>query len=328
LSFPKNGTQLRINTSFLLKTSKKNIVETDSIEVLLDGIKFHNLKSITDSVQIPKTKIGYRTLSFKPWKNNTLLASKDLQVLILSDQREKKYTYEIVETTGHNVDDYTQGLEINDGFLYEGTGLYGKSKLKKSPFHNDGSSAGVDLDEKYFGEGVTVLNDKVFQLTWQERKVFVYEKQSLQKITEFDYPINMEGWGLANDGEKLFASTGSNEIYIINPSNFQIENTLHILNYDGVKLKNLNELEYVDGYILDWEELLEISLLPDIFDILIIGDEKAENLHKYDSDKEMIESCDFTIELVDSSYFLVNSRNTRFLEVLKAEFGGISCQWE
>jgi len=83
-----------------------------------------------------------------------------------------------------------------------------------------------------------------------------------------------------------------------------------------------------DGYILDWEELLEISLLPDIFDILIIGDEKAENLHKYDSDKEMIESCDFTIELVDSSYFLVNSRNTRFLEVLKAEFGGISCQWE
>lgn len=249
LSFPKNGTQLRTKSFFQLKFSKNPEFPFDSIVILLDNEFIATTHSKNDSVFMPKTKIGHRILSLQSWKDGTKNIQKDLQIQILSNSREKEYTYKILDITGHNVDDYTQGLEIDNGYLYEGTGLYGKSKIKKSPLRNDGSSAGVDLEEKYFGEGITILNDKVYQLTWQERKAFVYEKKTLQKITEFDYPINMEGWGLTNNGTHLFASTGGNEIYIINPANFQIENTLHILNYDGVKLKNINELEYVDGFI-------------------------------------------------------------------------------
>lgn len=159
----------------------------------------------------------------------------------------KIMSYSIMRTYPHDTSAYTQGLLFYKGELYEGTGNYGKSKLRKVDLKTGKSQYEIALDANYFGEGVTILNDTVYQLTWKEKKVLVYTLKDFKKIKEFD--VNFEGWGLTNDGKNLIVSSnGSGELNFYEPATFTLVKSQTVTDA-GSPTFNLNELEYIDGYV-------------------------------------------------------------------------------
>lgn len=154
--------------------------------------------------------------------------------------------YSIVNVFPHDTAYFTQGLIWHNNTLYEGTGLYAQSHLMKMDLQTGKALQKLSLDPKFFGEGITILNNKIYQLTWEEKKAFVYDLATFKKIGEFNWP--MEGWGLTHNGSQLIISTGNSNLYFVNPETFAIERTLGVYDNNGY-LANLNELEYVDGKV-------------------------------------------------------------------------------
>ena len=157
----------------------------------------------------------------------------------------KKLDYEVLNSYQHDPEAFTQGLEIYDNYLFEGTGLYGRSSLRKVELESGRVLKKISLDKKYFGEGITILNDKIYQLSWQENTAFVYDLD-FNLIKSFTY--QGEGWGLANDGQNLIMSNGSQYIYFRDPESFEIIRKIEIKNTEQ-KIENINELEYHAGFI-------------------------------------------------------------------------------
>ncbi|MEO5945648.1 MAG: glutaminyl-peptide cyclotransferase [Chitinophagaceae bacterium] len=158
----------------------------------------------------------------------------------------KSMSYSIITSYPHDTSSYTQGLIIYKGEMYEGTGNYSFSKLKKVDLKTGKTLQQVSLPNDYFGEGITILNDTIYQLTWKEKKVFVYTLKDFKKIKEFD--ANIEGWGLTNDGINLIVSTGGSDLFFYEPSTFKLLKKQTVTE-SGNPSYNLNELEFIDGYV-------------------------------------------------------------------------------
>lgn len=157
-------------------------------------------------------------------------------------------TYSVLNTYPHDTSFYTQGLEFYKGRLLEGTGSgsYAGSFLMEIDLKTGKAVRRHTLDKEYFGEGITVFNDTVYQLTYQSRKVFAYTVADFKKVAEF--PLQTEGWGLTNNGTELIASDGSNKLYYYQPGTFRLLRT-QTISEAGAPAYNLNELEYVNGFI-------------------------------------------------------------------------------
>jgi glutaminyl-peptide cyclotransferase len=157
-----------------------------------------------------------------------------------------KYGYQIVNILPHDSNAFTQGLILNDGKFLESTGQEGQSSLRSVEPDTGKILKKVDVPVPYFAEGITLLNGKIYQLTWQHQLGFIYDAQSFQRVGDFKY--DGEGWGLATDGQSLILSDGSNRLRFIDPNSFQVTKTITVL--DGQKPVNeLNELEFVNGEI-------------------------------------------------------------------------------
>jgi glutaminyl-peptide cyclotransferase len=156
------------------------------------------------------------------------------------------YTYEVVHTYPHDPGAFTQGLVFLDGTLLESTGLYGQSSLREVELKTGEVTKRVEVPVAYFAEGLALLNGKLFQLTWQNHKGFVYDLGSFQLEKEFTY--EGEGWGLATDGRSLILSDGSDQIRFLDPVTFAVQRTIHVLARDQA-VERLNELEYIKGEI-------------------------------------------------------------------------------
>ncbi len=149
----------------------------------------------------------------------------------------------------HDTSFYTQGITFYKGELYEGTGdpgYVGKTRLMKVDLKTGKPLKQISLDKKYFGEGITILRDTIYQLTWQEHKVFVYTLKDFKKVKEYD--LSTEGWGLTTDGQRLIVSTGSGMLYYYDPSTFKLLSKTSIMEGNSETF-NLNELEYIDGFV-------------------------------------------------------------------------------
>jgi glutaminyl-peptide cyclotransferase len=157
-----------------------------------------------------------------------------------------EYGYQVIHAYPHDPNAFTQGLEFRAGFLYEGTGLKGRSSVRKVQLETGKVLQQIDIDAQYFGEGITVLNQQIIELTWQSETGFVYDQPSFRRLRTFNY--SGEGWGLANDGQRIYMSDGSAQIRIWNPGTLQEER--HITVHDrGKPVTNVNELEWVRGEI-------------------------------------------------------------------------------
>lgn len=151
----------------------------------------------------------------------------------------------IVGTYPHDTSSYTQGLLIYKGVMYEGTGNPGFSKLKKVDIKTGKTLQEIALPNNYFGEGVTIVNDTIYQLTWKDKKAFAYTLADFKKVKEFD--VDFEGWGLTTDGKNLIVSTGSSDLQYFD-TNFKLLKTQSVTEA-GSPSFNLNELEYIDGFV-------------------------------------------------------------------------------
>ena len=157
-----------------------------------------------------------------------------------------KYGYQIVNIFPHDSNAFTQGLILMDGKLLESTGQEGFSSLRRVDLESGRVLKKVDVPVPYFAEGLTALNGKLYQLTWQHNLGFIYDAQTFDRLGEFNY--QGEGWGLTTDGQSLILSDGSNRIRFIDPGGFRVSRTITVT--DGsTPVNELNELEYVKGEI-------------------------------------------------------------------------------
>ncbi len=157
-----------------------------------------------------------------------------------------QYGYRIVGAYPHDTGAYTQGLFWHDGFLYESTGEYGHSSLRKVVLETGLPVKQVPLDDAYFGEGAALYDGRIYQLTWLEGTAFVYDLDTFEKVREFNY--GGEGWGVTTDGTKLYVSDGSPNIAVVNPQTFKTERTIQVRN-GGKPVQYVNELEWIGGKI-------------------------------------------------------------------------------
>jgi len=158
----------------------------------------------------------------------------------------QQYTFAIVRVFPHDASAYTQGLAYHDGYLYEGTGRNGQSSLREVRLETGEVTQRVDLGSEFFGEGITILKDKVFQLTWTSGVGFVYDLSSFRLLRKFSY--QGEGWGLAANGQELFMSDGTSEIRVLDSETFQEKRRIKVR--DGsIPVDQLNELEIVEGQV-------------------------------------------------------------------------------
>ena len=171
------------------------------------------------------------------------------------------FTYELVKTFPHDRGAFTEGLVFWDGMLIESTGLYGHSTLRKVDLETGQVRQEIKLSDEYFGEGIAVLDGKIFQLTWQSHRGFIYDVESLK--LEGDFRYEGEGWGLTTDGRYLIMTDGTNRIRFIDPTTFQVKRTIDVLAH-GRPVNSLNELEYVKGelYANVWQTKFILRIDP------------------------------------------------------------------
>ncbi|MFI3333186.1 MAG: glutaminyl-peptide cyclotransferase [Rikenellaceae bacterium] len=164
------------------------------------------------------------------------------------------YSYEVVESYPHAIDSYTQGLIYHQGALIEGTGQVGESRLLEVNIESGETKEIASLEGSHFGEGVTIVGDTIYQLTWITNRLFLYDLQSGEKIGEKIY--SGEGWGLTTDGERLYMSDGSSVITVRDPKTFAVERKM-LVKIEGEPLEYLNELEWINGKI--WANIYTLN---------------------------------------------------------------------
>ncbi|MDP6414288.1 MAG: glutaminyl-peptide cyclotransferase [Gammaproteobacteria bacterium] len=168
----------------------------------------------------------------------------------------QEYSYAVVNTYPHNIESFTQGLVYRGGYLWEGTGKNGLSSLSKINLEDGQVLMEKRLNRRYFGEGIEIVGDKIYQLTWQSNMVFVYEKESFDTAGSHYNPT--EGWGLAYDGSELILSNGTSVLQFLEPETFAPTRKINV-SYNGNPLPNLNELEFIEGEI--WANVWQTNFI-------------------------------------------------------------------
>jgi glutamine cyclotransferase len=177
------------------------------------------------------------------------------------------YTYQVINTFPHDPTAFTQGLVFFDGVVYEGTGLNGQSSLRKVNLESGEVIQQHNLEERFFGEGIVVFEERIIQLTWRSQLAFVYARESFELLSRFNYPT--EGWGLTHDGKRLIISDGTATLYFRDPETFAETGRLEVR--DGtVPVTRLNELEYIEGQIFAnvWQTDRIARIAPDSGQVL------------------------------------------------------------
>ena len=227
--------------------NKKNIAVT-SVTYFLNEEKVVTVNGNTASkIPLAKLKLGTQIIKAEITHEDGV-EDEYASVTVVSSIKPKLYGYKILETYPHDITAYTQGLEFFGDDLYESTGRYKKSSLRKVDLKTGEVLQKTDLDPQYFGEGLTILNDNIYQLTWKENVGFIYDKETFEKKGQFAYASSKEGWGLCNDGTHIYKSDGSEKIWTLDGATQK--EISHIEVYTNTsKIDTINELEFVEGHI-------------------------------------------------------------------------------
>ncbi|SFS71574.1 glutaminyl-peptide cyclotransferase [Lutibacter maritimus] len=239
-------TKIQINEELTFSVTEKENKPIDSVQFSIDNIKIKaNGNSAT--LNIANYKLGKHTITAILFFENKTEKVTNV-IYFMADAAPEIFTYKIINTYPHDKNAYTQGLEYYNGFLYEGTGRKGTSSIRKVELTTGKVLQKEDLDATYFGEGITLFNNKIYQLTWQDGVGFIYDLETFKKEKEFKYTKSREGWGLTHNGEKLIKSDGTERIWFLNPETLLEESYIEAYT-NQQKVEKLNELEYVNGKI-------------------------------------------------------------------------------
>ncbi len=255
-----NSEDKKDNFSLEIKNPKKTYTTEDALNVSLINKKNIEIDSVVyflnkdridisgNTISLSGKKLGEKTLSAKIYSDGEEFeASKN--ITILSSVKPKLYTYKILETYPHDIKAYTQGLEFENDTLYESTGQYKESSLRKTDYKTGEVLQKVALPDAYFAEGLTILNNKIYQLTWRENTGFIYNLKTMEQTGTFVYGNSREGWGLCHDTEKnIYKSDGTDRIWTLNSNTLAEKDYIEIFTNTS-KISSVNELEWVDGKI-------------------------------------------------------------------------------
>lgn len=274
LEIPKTTT---LNETVKAVLKEQNNKQIDSVQYILNGKK---ITSDENSININTKELGVgkhalTTLIFYPGKTKKL--NNTLEVL--ANVAPEIYTYNIINSYPHDSKAYTQGLEYHQGFLYETTGRKGQSSLRKVDIKTGKVLQKVDLDNKYFGEGMTIFNNKIIWLTWQGKKGFVYDLETFEKEKEFDYNNSAEGWGLTHNDTELIKSDGTNKIWFLEPETQKEKRFIQVYT-NKYALDNLNELELINGNLYANKYQQNAIVIIDIKTGVVLGVADLTNLKK------------------------------------------------
>ncbi|WP_308993614.1 glutaminyl-peptide cyclotransferase [Mariniflexile litorale] len=245
-------------SDFTIKTNaiKGNISNNETLNLSVENKKNHiidsisytlNGKKMSETSNLNTFKLGKHTIEAVVYFNNEKQMAST-PITILNSEAPKVYTYKIINEYPHDITSYTQGLEFYKGNLYESTGQLKESKLRQVNYKTGEIIKSIHLADAYFGEGLTVLNDKIYQLTWQGGTGFVYDVNTFEKLNSFKYGSSKEGWGFCNDSNKLYKSDGTENIWILNPETLVEEDHIQVYTNKG-KIVEINEMEWIDGLI-------------------------------------------------------------------------------
>lgn len=246
-----------------ITNSKKRFVTSETVEVQLKNKKnkavtkvtyFLNDKEVASvngnkpsTLNISEVKLGTQIIKAEITHEDGV-AEDYTAITVVSSIKPKLYTYKILETYPHDIAAYTQGLEFVDDELYESTGQYKQSSLRKVDLKTGEILQKTELAPNYFGEGLTVMGDNIFQLTWKENVGFIYNKETLAQTGQFSYGNSKQGWGLCNDGNVIYKSDGTEKIWTLDAKTQSEQNHIEVYTNTS-KIDTINELEWVDGRI-------------------------------------------------------------------------------
>lgn len=221
----------------------------------IDSIIYYNndlkIASVKDASQLffecKGKKLGYQNLkALLYFEGDTVETTTRIEVV--SEVQPKLLTYKIINTFPHDTLAFTEGLEFFRDTLIESTGQKGDSYFRKYDYKTGKVFKQIPLDAAYFGEGITVINNLIFQLTWQSGIGFIYDINTLKKEKNFTYDKKIEGWGMTNDGTSIYQSDGTEKIWKMNPKNQKMIDFINVYT-NSSKIKSINELEWINGKI-------------------------------------------------------------------------------
>jgi len=217
---------------------------TDSVQLWVAGRRIRTVTSLPSTVEVaPSGLPGRMAMKAVAFSSDSKPHTVTLFVSLLSDITPALYRYRVIKSYPHDKGAYTQGLVWNDGYLYEGTGQQGESSLRKTDPESGKVLSQVNLESAFFGEGIAILDDRVFQLTWTTRVGFVYELATFNLVNKIYYQT--QGWGLTTLEDRLVMSDGTNVIRFLD-ADFNVLSSVEVWDNKG-KVENLNELEIIDG---------------------------------------------------------------------------------
>ncbi len=258
---PEEGSSVRKGQNLTLKLAGAE--GFDSVRYLLDTTFLASKKdTLPLTVSTSKLSFGIKVLSARIY-NGSNYKETTTNIVLLPSKAPVQYSYTVVNSFPHDTTSFTEGLEYHDGFIYESAGLKGSSSLRKTDLRTGKVLQKVDLDSLYFGEGITIVGDKIIQLTYREGVGFVYDRNTFKKLGEFPYQAGREGWGLYFDGEHILNTDGSNVIYLLNKDTYQKEGSVEVYDNKGA-VNSLNELEVIDGkiYANIWQKDIIVVIDP------------------------------------------------------------------
>lgn len=229
----------------LLNNQNKKV---DSTTYFQNGKKLITVKGIGHFVMVlDGEKLGYHDIKALVYFEGDTVSTKT-RIEVAAGVEPKALKYTIVNTYPHDVNAFTEGFEFFRDTLMESTGQNGKSYFAKINSKTGATIKKVDLDQQYFGEGITVLNNKIYQLTWQNKTGFVYDANSLKKLKTFTFDKSIEGWGMTNDGKNIYQSDGTEKIWRMDPETLKLVDYVNVYTKTS-KIKAINELEWINGKI-------------------------------------------------------------------------------
>ncbi len=248
LNFVSSKVEFKLGETVKLRVQNPKDRKIDSTSYYYENQLLGTTKG-ENELEIPLNieKLGNQTITATVFsegeKNNVQIAFK-----IFNNTAPEIYTYKIINTYPHDKEAYTQGLEFYNDTLYESTGQYGTSSLRKTNFETGEVLKKVEISDQFFAEGLSILNGKIHQLTWKEGEGFIYDLPTMKKTGTFKFNKSKEGWGLCNDGKQFYKSDGTEKIWILNSETLAEESFIQPTTNRSISTQ-LNELEWVEGKI-------------------------------------------------------------------------------
>jgi len=253
---PAQALKLSLGQDIPIRLEYPDSVSVDSVQVFLGGALIYTLEAnigfpqgrpVEARVPTGMENTGSSGLRLRIFYKGGIKENQSRQITFLSDKAPEVYTYSVVGEYPHDSKAYTQGLQYVEGWLYEGTGNYGTSSLRKVNLESGKVEKIRDLDPSLFGEGIAVMGERVYQLTYKSQVGFIYDLESFEEIQKVYYQ-NKEGWGLTHNGEELIMSDGTHVIYFLDPELFTVNRQIEVYDHKGLA-NSLNELEFINGKI-------------------------------------------------------------------------------